>query len=216
MKGPPLRICAIRGILSPITGHGGTIAVGSKPILEIPRYKPTALVEGRVKATKFVLIAAFLLCSGSAFAQSAEKEPAAVVELGGAAGWSLKDGGSSFGPAVAVEVTPIENWLELEAGVTPLFGRHSTEWDTDLLFKKPWTLSRKAEFMFGVGPEWIHTRANGVTTNSVGGEAALDFMFWPSAKHRFGWYLEPSYEYNFGRGHEQSIGITAGLLIAIP
>jgi hypothetical protein len=40
----------------------------------------------------------------------------------------LKDGGSSFGPTVAVEVTPIENWLELEAGVAPLFTRHSTEW----------------------------------------------------------------------------------------
>jgi hypothetical protein len=174
------------------------------------------LVEEDVITIKSVLIASFLLCSGNVFAQSGEREPAAIVELGGAAGWSLKGGGSSFGPDVAVEVTPIENWLELEAGVTPLFGRHSTEWDTDLLFKKPWTLSRKAEFMFGVGPEWIHKSANSVTTNSLGGEVALDFMFWPSAKHRFGWYLEPSYDYDFGRGHEQSVGITAGLLIAIP
>jgi hypothetical protein len=193
-----------------------SLALRSKPILEIPRYKHSELVEEVMKATKSMLIASFLLCSGNAFAQSAAKESAAVVELGGAAGWSLKGGGSSFGPTVAVEVTPIENWLELEVGVTPLFGRHSTEWDTDLLFKKPWTLSHKAEFMFGVGPEWIHTSANSVTTNSVGGEVALDFMFWPSAKHRFGWYLEPSYEYDFGRGHQQSVGITAGLLIAIP
>jgi hypothetical protein len=168
-----------------------------------------------VNARKIVLIASFLLCSGNAFAQSADKEPAAILELGGAAGWSLKGGGSNFGPSAAVEFTPIEKWLELEAGVTPLFGRHSTEWDTDLLFKKPWTLARKAEFMFGAGPEWIHTSANGVTTNCLGGEVALDFMFWPSAKHRFGWYLEPSYEYDFARGHEQSVGITAGLLIAI-
>jgi hypothetical protein len=115
-----------------------------------------------------------------------------------------------------VEVTPIENWLELEAGVTPLFARHSTEWDTDLLFKKPWTLSKKAEFMFGLGPEWIHTRAYGVTANSAAGEVVLDFMFWPSAKHRFGWYLEPGFEYNFGRGHERSFGMSGGLLIAIP
>ena len=169
-----------------------------------------------MKATKRVLIASLVLCSGNAFAQSVDKEPAAIIELGGAAGWNLKGGGSSFGPTVAVELTPIENWLELEGGVTRLFARHSAEWDTDLLFKKPWTLSRKAEFMIGVGPEWIHTRANGATKNSVGGEAALDFMFWPSGKHRLGWYLEPSYEYNFGRGHEQSLGITGGLLIAIP
>jgi hypothetical protein len=162
------------------------------------------------------LVASLLLCVGSALAQATDKEPIAIVELGGAASWNLKDAGSSFGPDLAVEVTPIENWLELEAGTTPLFTRHSTQWDTDLLFKKPWTLSKKAEFMLGVGPEWIHTRAYGMTTNSIGGEVVLDFMFWPTAKHRFGWYLEPSYEYNFGRGHERSVGISGGLLIAIP
>ncbi|HEV2500773.1 MAG TPA: hypothetical protein VGY31_14470 [Terriglobia bacterium] len=166
--------------------------------------------------TRALLIASLLLYSGNGFAQSGEKEPAAIVELGGAAAKSLTGGGSSFGADVAVEVTPIENWLEIEAGVTPLFARHTTEWDTDVLFKKPWTLSRKAEIMAGLGPEWIHTHAQGVTTNSPGGEAALDFMFWPGGKHRFGWYLEPAYDYDFGRGHEQSIGITGGLLIAIP
>ena len=117
-----------------------------------------------MNATKSVLIASLFFCAGNAFAQTVDKEPAAVVELGGAAGWNVnvKDGGSSFGPTVAVEVTPIENWLELEAGVTPLFARHSTEWDTDLLFKKPWTLSKKAEFMLGVGPEWVHTTKYGM------------------------------------------------------
>lgn len=167
-----------------------------------------------MKATRSVLIASLFLCSANAFAQSVDKE-LAVVEVGPGAGWSLKGGGSSFGPSVAVEVTPIEHWLELEGGVTTLFGRHSTEWDTDLLFKKPWTLSDEAEFMFGVGPEWIHRSENRMTTDSLGGEVGLDFMFWPAAKHKFGWYLEPAYEYDFGRGHEQSLGITGGLLIAI-
>ena len=168
-----------------------------------------------MNATKSVWLASLFLCSGNTFGQPVDKEPAAVVELGGAAGWNLKDGGSSFGPTVAVEVTPIENWLELEAGVTPSFSRHSTEWDTDLLFKKPWSLSEKAEFMLGAGPEWVHTREHGMTTNSIGGGVVLDFMFWPAAKHRFGWYLEPGYQYNFGRGHERSVGISGGLLIAI-
>jgi len=153
---------------------------------------------------------------GHAFAQPVDKEPVAVVEIGGAADWSINEGGSSFGPTVAVEVTPIENWLELEAGVTSLFARHSTEWDVDFLFKKPWTLSKKAEFMVGVGPEWFHATKHSATPNSVSGEGVPDFMFWPSAKHRFGWYLEPDYEYNFGRGHEQALGISGGLLIAIP
>jgi len=159
---------------------------------------------------------ALILFSSIAAAQAVDKDPAAVVELGGAAGWSLKDGGSSFGPNVAVEVTPVENWLELEAGVTPLFRSGSTEWDIDLLFKKPWTLSKKVEFMAGIGPEWVHTSQHGVKTNSVAGEAVLDFMFWPSRRHRFGWYFEPGYDYSFGRGHEQSAGISGGLLIAIP
>ena len=170
-----------------------------------------------MNATVSAVIASFFLRGGNAAAQSVEaQKDIAVVEVGAATSVSLKDGGSSFGPDLAVEVTPIENWLELEGGVTPLFTSHSTEWDLDLLFKKPWTLSKKAEFMFGVGPEWVHTRRSGVTTNSLAGEAVLDFMFWPSAgKHRFGWYLEPGYDYNFGRGHEQSIGISGGLLIAI-
>ena len=166
--------------------------------------------------TKLILLASFFLCAGNGYAQSVEKEPAAVVELGGAGSWNIKNGGSAFGPTAAVEVTPIENWLELEAGVTPLFSSHTTEWDIDLLFKKPWALSRKAEFMLGVGPEWVHTTKYSMTTNSISGEVVADFMFWPSAKHRFGWYLEPSYEYNFGRGHDQSLGISGGLLIAIP
>jgi hypothetical protein len=169
-----------------------------------------------VGASGFLLIASLLLWAGNVFAQSTEKESVAVVELGAAAQRSLTEGNSSFGPTVAVEVTPIEKWLELEAGVTPLFRRHSTEWTTDLLFKKPWTLSPKVEFMLGIGPEWIHTNAYGRKTNSVGVEVAPDFMFWPSKKHRFGWYLEPSYDYKFGPGHEHSLGVSGGLLIAIP
>ena len=164
--------------------------------------------------------ASSILCAVSAFAQQADAdqdmdEPAAIVELGGAGSRNLK-GGSSFGTDFAAEITPIENWLELETGTTPLFTRHSTEWDTDLLFKKPWTLSKKAEFMIGAGPEWIHTNESGAVSNSAGVEAALDFMFWPGGKHRFGWYLEPGYDYSFGRGHEQSLGISGGLLIVIP
>jgi hypothetical protein len=161
-----------------------------------------------------LLIPTLLFCSTVAFSQS-EKE-AAVLEVGPAVSRSISESQSAFGPTVAVEITPIENKLEIEAGVTPLFRQHSTEWSVDLLFKKPWTLSDKNEFMLGVGPEWIHTNAFGVKQDSVAVEIAPDFMFWFTKKHRFGWYLEPSYEYKFGPGHEQSIGVAGGLLIAIP
>jgi len=167
------------------------------------------------RATESVLIATLFLCSASVVAQTHDEKSAAILELGAAPQRSLTGGGWSCGPTVAVEVEPIENWLELEAGVTPFFTRHSTEWDTDLLFKKPWTLSRKAEFMIGLGPEWIHTSRYNVTSNSAGGQFALDFMFWPKGKHKVGWYLEPSYDYDFRRGHDQSVSISAGLLIGI-
>jgi hypothetical protein len=168
-----------------------------------------------MKAIKYSLAAAFSLCLGHAFGQRGQQRTLAVVELGAAPGRSLTDHASSFGPTAALEVTPIEKWLELEAGVTASFAHRSTEWSTDLLFKRPWTLSSKVEFIAGIGPEWIHTRESGMARNSVGAEAVLDFMFWPGRKHKFGWYLEPAYDYNFGRGHEQSIGMSIGLLIAI-
>jgi len=170
-----------------------------------------------VRLIKPLAIAALLLAPATVLAQQPdEKESAAVFELGAAGAWNLKNAVSGFGPTMAVEVTPIEHWLELEAGVTPLFSRHATEWSADLLFKKPWSLSKKIEFMAGAGPEWIHTRESGASSNSVGAEAVLDFMFWRSRKHRFGWYLEPTYEYKFGPGHEHALGLNGGILIAIP
>jgi hypothetical protein len=152
---------------------------------------------------------------GSARGQGEEREPAAIVEVGGAGEWGLTHGGASYGPNVAVEVTPIKEWLEIEVGVTPLFSQGQTEWETDAIFKKPFTLSKTVEFMAGVGPEWSHTARGGVSENSVGGEAAADFMFWPWARRRFGWYAEPSYGYSFASGHEQTMSVTVGLLIAI-
>jgi hypothetical protein len=108
----------------------------------------------------------------SALPQSPEEEPKslAILEFGAAASWSFTEGRSSIAPTAAVEVRPIEKWLELEAGVTPVFHRHSTEWDVDFLFKKPWTVSNKIEFMAGFGPEWNHLRQGGATTNSVAAE----------------------------------------------
>ena len=83
------------------------------------------------------------------------------------------------------------------------------------LFKKPWTLSRKAEFMLGVGPEWVYFRQNRTTDQSISGEVAGDFMFWPNGRHRFDWYLEPAYDRSFMAGHQQSIGISARVLIGV-
>ena len=84
-----------------------------------------------------------------------------------------------------------------------------------MLFKKPWTFSDKAEFMAGAGPAWVHTRQNGITRNAVAGEVVADFMFWPSGRHRFGWFVEPGYQFTFGPSRERSIGVSFGWLIGI-
>ena len=149
-------------------------------------------------------------------AQAPDKEAAAILELGGAVSHSLTEGGTSLGPNIAVEFMAVQHWLELEVGITPLFRTHRTaEWSSDVLFKRPWELSKHVEFMAGIGPEWIHTRQAGTGRNALAAEAVVDFMFWPGPNKRFGFFVEPGYEYRLGLAHENSVGFTAGLLIAI-
>lgn len=171
----------------------------------------------------------FLLCCLSASGQTASNDPSihptkapkdaddtiAILEVGASTNWNFSGGAATFAPNLAAECTSIENWLELEAGVSPFYTRHATEWDTDFLFKKPWDLSKKAEFMLGAGPQWAYLRQSGKTKDLFSAELAGDFMFWPTGRHRFGWYLEPAYDYSFAGGHQQSIGMSAGLLIGI-
>ena len=67
------------------------------------------------------------------------EEPKVTFELGAATSWNFS-GPVTFAPNLAAESTLKENWLEIEAGVSPFYTHTSKEWDTDLLFKKPWTL----------------------------------------------------------------------------
>ena len=79
-----------------------------------------------------------LLPAGTASAE--DKEPFAVLEVGSAGEWDLNGDGSGFGPAAAIEFTAIKNRLAIEPGVTTLFGRRQTEWDTGFVFRKPFDL----------------------------------------------------------------------------
>jgi hypothetical protein len=91
-----------------------------------------------MNAANWIWAASLLLCHGHAFAEGKKTgDEVAVIEIGAAPNRNLKDHASSFGPTVAVEVSPIENWLELEAGVTPSFGHDTTEWATDLCSRSP-------------------------------------------------------------------------------
>jgi hypothetical protein len=139
-----------------------------------------------------LLAAAVALGSDQAFGQQQDNNHVAVFEFGAAGDWGLGDGKNSFGPSVAVEVTPVEHWLEIE-------NRGSTEWDIDVVLKKPFQLSEGVEFMFGVGPEW------NIPTHSFGAVAVADFMFWITPQ--YGWFLEPSYSYAFNREHDKSLAV---------
>jgi len=174
-----------------------------------------ALITGKAMKAAIAVVVAIPISGIEVAAAQDDHEPSAILEVGGAGEWGLK-GGSSYGPSLAVEMTPIENWLELEGGVSAMFSRGQTEWNTDFLFKKPFTLSKTVEFMFGVGPEWQHTVTAGKFADTLAGEVALDFMFWPWEGRKYGLYLEPSYDYGFSPGHEQSFSVSAGLLIPMP
>jgi len=143
-------------------------------------------------------------------AAAEDKEPTAIVAIGGAGEWGLP-GAASFGPSVSVEFTPIRNWLEIEIGTATMFRRGVTEFETDLLFKKPFTLSDTVEVMVGAGPSWSYTRQEGI---KWGATVALDVMVWPWPERKFGWFVEPSYTVN--QDNEKSLAVSVGLLIAIP
>jgi hypothetical protein len=160
-----------------------------------------------------VVVAAVALCL-TAQLRAEEKEPFAVIELGAATERSIQEGAYSAGPSASVEFPVIKDWLEIETGISPLFRPGQTEWQADLLFKKPFTINEHVEFMVGAGPQLSYATAGGGT--QIASEIALEWMIWPTKDRKFGWFVEPTYSYSFSRGHEQAVGVAAGLTIAIP
>jgi hypothetical protein len=140
-----------------------------------------------------------------------DEDHAVVFEVGAVVDWERAEGSVHQGGTFAFEVTPIDNWLELEVGIAAVKGDVGVETSIDVLFKKPWRFSPRFEFMIGVGPEVVH--ASGPDRATFWGiEGVLDFMFWP--RRNIGWYVEPGYEVTFrdGAAHH-GIGISGGLLI---
>lgn len=139
-------------------------------------------------------------------------EHTVIVGVGGAGELELGDGSLHPGANVMVELDAIENWLELELGASVLAGDGGFEVPIDLLVKKPFTLSRVAEFMIGVGPEVVAVSTPSTKGTYFGGELALDFMFWPWGR-RVGLWIEPEYDLVFRDTPSSGIGSTGGVLL---
>jgi hypothetical protein len=157
------------------------------------------------------------LISGRALGHEDEAKPEAeegwspVFEIGPALDREIKGGTTNYGAGIAVEVTPIEDWLEIEAGIARLITAGRAETGFDVLFKKPFTLTQTAELMIGLGPEVTQTTVNGVRATSHAVEFALDLMVWPTKN--IGWFVEPGYGVGIGNSRgERSFGASAGLL----
>jgi hypothetical protein len=165
-----------------------------------------------MKRAMWLTVLVAVLLSGRGSAQSpvvADVDHAVVFELGWEGDWAHAEGLHSGG-TFAFEVTPIEQWLELECGVSAIHESHGAELSLDLLFKKPWQITRRVEFMAGIGPALIHSTVDQATFWGL--SAVADLMVWPS-KH-VGWYLEPGVERTFREGeHRNGLGMAAGLII---
>lgn len=151
--------------------------------------------------------------SGSAIGQERLGEEGGYrISVGPAFERDFKSKSTSYGAALSVEKTLIEEWLEVEVGVARLNAAGRREMGIDFIFKKPFTLSQTAELMVGIGPQLLRKLDGPERGTSLGMECVLDFMFWPA--RNIGWYVEPSYGFGLrSRRDERSLGGSAGLLI---
>ncbi len=147
----------------------------------------------------------------ASYTRAEDKEPDLTIEMGASGAAPLRGGAASYGPDAALEYTVIEHWLEIELGTSPQFSKNHAEVGTDFLLKKPFDLNSQLELLISAGPVWIHKS----DANSVAAELSTEFVYaaWP--KEHVGIFFEPSYSYDFGKGHEQSFGFTTGLHIGI-
>jgi hypothetical protein len=119
--------------------------------------------------------------------EGAQQDHLVIFELGATGEQEISERTAHIGPAIGIEIEPIENWLEIELGASTFRSRGATNWEIDLPFKKPFRLSSTIEVMPGVGATWVHTAQPGERSSSWGAEAVIDLFIWRS--RHLGWYL---------------------------
>lgn len=177
------------------------------------RYEPTA--QGAQMNMKAALlgVAVVYIVPAAENARAEEKEPSAVIKFGVEADRAIPGGAVNVGPTTAVEFAVIKEWLSIEVGGASLLTRGPTEWEGQVIFKKPFDLSKTVELMVGAGPSWSYAKGE---TGKTGATFMLDFMIWPQVERKFGWFVETSYTYSLSKDHDRSLSLSVGLLIGIP
>ncbi len=88
----------------------------------------------------------FALASQALAGEKEEKEPSIILEMGGAGDWGLQKGSKpAFGPDLGLEYDM--HWIEFEATTSPKFSKGHAEIGTELLFKKPFEINERWEFL---------------------------------------------------------------------
>jgi hypothetical protein len=109
-----------------------------------------------------------------ALARAEDKEPFALIELGAARERSSQE--ASTVPNLPFRSSFLSSTIGLKSRSVSrrCFGRVRRSGRPDVLFKKPFTLSDKVEFIVGVGPQFSYATFGGGT--KVAAEVLLEWM----------------------------------------
>jgi hypothetical protein len=173
------------------------------------RYVNAPRVLGAIAVTLVSLLAS-AMHADEPRAKREEFEHRFIVGAGGAFELELTERSVHGGGSLFLEWEAIDKWLELELGVSALAAEGGVEVPIDLLFKKPFRLSRRIELMVGLGPELVVYRRTPKDGAFFALEVAADFMFWLS--RHVGLWIEPSYELTIRGGVGHSLASTGGLI----
>jgi hypothetical protein len=163
---------------------------------------------------KVFFLVSTILCT-SLLAQSQnqpgkKKESVLILETGVSSDWDFKSNYTSLSPTFGFEFRTLKEKLEVEVGATPYYSNSNYNWQLEMLIKKPYDISPQMEIMFGAGPKWTLSSEG----NSASVDIVTDLMYWPFKK-RIGFYFEPGYDYGLKNQHEQSLGISTGLIVGL-
>jgi hypothetical protein len=152
------------------------------------------------------------LAQGPDAASSPSDEGYLLIFGAGGAGELELAGAGHLGLSAFLEIEAVDKWLETEIGGQVLAIEGGREASVDLLFKKPFTLTKRLEVMIGLGPALIRTqRRPDPDHTSWGLEAAVDFMYWP--RRHVGLWLEPAYEIVLSHGIAHALSCTGGPML---